>query len=158
MDRKGRDKLGKNPWQYAQHVWPCTDLLLALKGECLSSVFSPDGTLISSSAAPHCGVLSQGVRHVSDYIEVRLRFQSRNEHNIANLKKAEIIKYKKYTIFIDVQLTKHIVSPSRRKKCLARRCSETMFSKNQFQQISVSLQMRLCSATCFYENDSLHEM
>ena len=26
-----------------------------LKGECLSSVFSPDGTLISASAAPHCG-------------------------------------------------------------------------------------------------------
>ena len=27
-----------------------------LKGERLSSVFSPDGTLISASAAPHCGV------------------------------------------------------------------------------------------------------
>ena len=27
----------------------------ALKGECLSSLFSPDGTLISASAAPHCG-------------------------------------------------------------------------------------------------------
>ena len=32
-----------------------TDLLQALKGERLSSVFSPDGTLISASAAPHCG-------------------------------------------------------------------------------------------------------
>ena len=32
-----------------------TDLLQALKGEGLSSVFSPDGTLISASAAPHCG-------------------------------------------------------------------------------------------------------
>ena len=31
------------------------DLLQALKGERLSSVFSPDGTLISASAAPHCG-------------------------------------------------------------------------------------------------------
>ena len=27
----------------------------ALKGERLSAVFSPDGTLISASAAPHCG-------------------------------------------------------------------------------------------------------
>ena len=33
-----------------------TDLLQARKGDRLSSVFSPDGTLISSSAAPHCGV------------------------------------------------------------------------------------------------------
>ena len=30
-------------------------LLQALKGERLSSVFSPDGTLISASATPHCG-------------------------------------------------------------------------------------------------------
>ena len=30
----------------------------AVKGERLSSVFSPDGTLISASAAPHCGSLS----------------------------------------------------------------------------------------------------
>ena len=36
-----------------------TDLLQALKGERLSSVFSPDGTLISASAAPHCGVGQQ---------------------------------------------------------------------------------------------------
>ena len=35
----------------------CTDLLKALKGEHLSPVFSPDGTLTSASAAPHCGVL-----------------------------------------------------------------------------------------------------
>ena len=34
-----------------------TDLLQARKGDRLSSVFSPDGTLISASAAPHCGVL-----------------------------------------------------------------------------------------------------
>ena len=34
-----------------------TDLLKALKGERLSSVFSPDGTLISASAAPHCGAI-----------------------------------------------------------------------------------------------------
>ena len=32
-----------------------TDLLQALLGEPLSSVFSTDGTLISASAAPHCG-------------------------------------------------------------------------------------------------------
>ena len=32
-----------------------TDLLQALKGQLLSSVFSSDGTLISASAAPHCG-------------------------------------------------------------------------------------------------------
>ena len=32
-------------------------ILQALKGECLSSVFSPDGTLISASAAPHCGAV-----------------------------------------------------------------------------------------------------
>ena len=30
-------------------------ILQALKGERLSSVFSPDWTLISVSAAPHCG-------------------------------------------------------------------------------------------------------
>ena len=35
-----------------------TDLLQALKGVRLSSVFSPDGTLISASAAPHCRVSS----------------------------------------------------------------------------------------------------
>ena len=39
-----------------KHVWLYTDLLKALKGECLSSVFSPDWTLMSASAAPHCGV------------------------------------------------------------------------------------------------------
>ena len=32
-----------------------TDLLKAFKGKPLSSVFSTDGTLISVSAAPHCG-------------------------------------------------------------------------------------------------------
>ena len=34
-----------------------TDLLQALNRERLSSVFSSDGTLISASAAPHCGLL-----------------------------------------------------------------------------------------------------
>ena len=37
------------------NVWLYTDLPQALKGERLSSVFSSDGTLISASAAPHCG-------------------------------------------------------------------------------------------------------
>ena len=36
-----------------------TDLLQALKGERLISVFSLDGTLISVSAAPHCGTLKK---------------------------------------------------------------------------------------------------
>ena len=35
----------------------CIDHLQALKREPLRSVFSSDGTLISASAAPHCGVL-----------------------------------------------------------------------------------------------------
>ena len=46
MDRKGRNKQGKNPWHQAQHVWLYTDLLQALKGTRLSSVFSPDGLFI----------------------------------------------------------------------------------------------------------------
>ena len=37
-------------------IWLYTDLPQALKAERLSSVFSPDGTLISASAAPHCGI------------------------------------------------------------------------------------------------------
>ena len=36
-------------------VCMATDLLQALKGEPLSSVFSTDWTLISASVAPHCG-------------------------------------------------------------------------------------------------------
>ena len=35
-----------------------TDLLQALKGEVLSSVFSPDGTLTSASAASHREILT----------------------------------------------------------------------------------------------------
>ena len=37
------------------NVWLYTNLFQALKGERFSSVFSQDGTLISASAAPHCG-------------------------------------------------------------------------------------------------------
>ena len=44
-------------------MWLYTDLLQALKGERLSSVFSPDGTLISASAAPHCGKKEEEETH-----------------------------------------------------------------------------------------------
>ena len=57
MNREGRNNQGRNPWQYAYHILLCTDPFQALKGERLSSVFSPAGTLISASAAPHCGVV-----------------------------------------------------------------------------------------------------
>ena len=47
---------GKEEIPGSKHsMYAYTDLLQALKGEPLSSVFSPDGTLISASAAPHCG-------------------------------------------------------------------------------------------------------
>ena len=52
----GRVEISKEEIPGSAHVWLYTDLLQALKGERLSSVFSPDGTLISASAAPHCGV------------------------------------------------------------------------------------------------------
>ena len=57
MNGKGRNQQGGNPWQQVYHVWLHTDLLQALMGEPLSSVFSTDGTLISTPAAPHCRVL-----------------------------------------------------------------------------------------------------
>ena len=38
-----------------------TDLLQALNGEHLSSVISTDGTLISASAASHCGAVPRPV-------------------------------------------------------------------------------------------------
>ena len=44
-------------------IWLYTNLLQALKGECLSSVFSPDVILISASAAPHCGVQAWDLHH-----------------------------------------------------------------------------------------------
>ena len=55
MDRNGRNQQGRNPWQLVLHVWLYTDLPQALKGEPFRSVFSTDWTLISVSAAPHCG-------------------------------------------------------------------------------------------------------
>ena len=42
-----------------------TDLLQALKGERLSTVFSPDGTLICAFAAPHLGVVKQRQRNTN---------------------------------------------------------------------------------------------
>ena len=39
-----------------KHAWLYAHLLEALKGESLSSGFSTDGSLISASAAPHCGI------------------------------------------------------------------------------------------------------
>ena len=65
---RGLEKMQANGPEGQKKAWKkslvvsvaCTDvsdLLQALKGERLSSVFSPDGTLISASAAPHCGDL-----------------------------------------------------------------------------------------------------
>ena len=45
------------------YAWLYTDLLQALKEDRLSSVFSPGGTLISASAAPHCGVREREREH-----------------------------------------------------------------------------------------------
>ena len=67
--RRKRERFGTNAGEWTggveiskeeipsskRSVWIYTDLLQALKGERLSSVFSPDGTLISASATPHCG-------------------------------------------------------------------------------------------------------
>ena len=48
---KIRRGLGKNAGEWTGRV----EISKALKGERLSSVFLLDGTLISASAAPHCG-------------------------------------------------------------------------------------------------------
>ena len=50
MDRKGKISKEEIPGSKRSMY----DLFQALKGERLSSVFSPDGILISASAAPHC--------------------------------------------------------------------------------------------------------
>ena len=42
--------------KHSMYGYNYTDLPQAFKGEPLSSVFSPDGTLISASTAPHCRV------------------------------------------------------------------------------------------------------
>ena len=55
MDRNGRNKQGRKPLAVSVACtaiyWPTP----GFKGRTFSSVFSPDGTLISASAAPHCG-------------------------------------------------------------------------------------------------------
>ena len=51
----GRIEINEEEISDSKHVWLYTDLLQALKGERISSVFSPDETLISASAAPDCG-------------------------------------------------------------------------------------------------------
>ena len=56
MDWRGRNREEIPGSKCSMYVWLYTDLLQALKVERLSFVFSPDGTLISASAAPHCGV------------------------------------------------------------------------------------------------------
>ena len=63
MDQKGRNKQRRNPWQYVSHVWLYTVLFQALKGERLSSVFSPDGTL---NPLPHRGIEPASVTRHSD--------------------------------------------------------------------------------------------
>ena len=54
MDRKEEINKEEIPGSKLSMYGYYTDLLQALKGGRLSSVFSPDGTLNSASAAPHC--------------------------------------------------------------------------------------------------------
>ena len=57
MDRKGK-KINKEEIpgsKRSMYGYTMTYSIQALKGERLSSVFSPEGTLISASAAPLCG-------------------------------------------------------------------------------------------------------
>ena len=57
MDRKGRNYDEEIPGsKRSMHGYILT---YSRKGEPLSSVFSTGGTLISASAAPHCGVLEE---------------------------------------------------------------------------------------------------
>ena len=51
----GRVEISMEEIRGSKRVRLYTDLPQALKGERLSSVLSPDGTLIPASAAPHCG-------------------------------------------------------------------------------------------------------
>ena len=55
-----RKEISKEEIPGKRSMYGYTDLLQTLKGERLSSVFSPDGTLISASAAPHCEVSACG--------------------------------------------------------------------------------------------------
>ena len=60
-------------------VWLYTDLLQALKGERLSSVFSLDGTLISEAAAPYCGGSTE--ENKNDCKEIKERLESTGPDN-----------------------------------------------------------------------------
>ena len=68
------------------------DLLPALKGEPLSSVFSTDETLIFTSAAPHCGAAA-----------ARLKSRLKSEHSLqtANL-------YLSVCLFLEVRHCLHV--------------------------------------------------
>ena len=69
MDRKCRNKQErKKSLAVSVVVWLYTDLLQALKGERVSSVFSTDGTLISVSAAPHCGLQQQNHKTILEIV------------------------------------------------------------------------------------------
>ena len=62
-ERTGRVEISKEEIPGSKRsMYGYTDLLQALKGEHLSSVFSPDGTLISASAPPHCGDANMKLR------------------------------------------------------------------------------------------------
>ena len=61
------DWKGKNKEEVPGRVWLHTDLLQALKGERLSSVFLPDGTLIPASAAPHWGPRPHGLSDAESF-------------------------------------------------------------------------------------------
>ena len=54
MDRKGRNKEEFFGSKLSMYGYILTDLLQAIMEERLSSVFSPDWTLISAPTAPHC--------------------------------------------------------------------------------------------------------
>ena len=59
MQRKGRIGKEEIPGSKRNMYGYILTYSRALKGERLSSVFSPGGTLISASAAPHCGVIKR---------------------------------------------------------------------------------------------------
>ena len=67
MDRKGRNKEEIPGSKRSMYGYIYTDLLQAIKGEHLSSVFSPEGTSISASAAPHCGIQGTEIRDFIRY-------------------------------------------------------------------------------------------
>ena len=63
---------------------PYTDLLKALKGERLSSVLLPDGTLISASATPHCGGNGGKTYYFNGKIYMNMFLDERLSYNYVN--------------------------------------------------------------------------